>query len=64
VSPVPEPNAPMAIVCGSDSLVAATVVYLASDQARHGTDASLFIDGGQTLRRGTRRVISAPDLTQ
>jgi NAD(P)-dependent dehydrogenase (short-subunit alcohol dehydrogenase family) len=31
--------------------VAATVAFLASDQARHITGASLLIDGGQTLRR-------------
>jgi NAD(P)-dependent dehydrogenase (short-subunit alcohol dehydrogenase family) len=39
--------------------VAAAVAFLASDQARHVTGATLLIDGGQTLRRW----ISAPDLT-
>ena len=44
---------------GQPEDVAAAVAFLASDQARHITGASLLIDGGQTLRRW----ISAPDLT-
>lgn len=36
---------------GQPDDVAATVAFLASDQARHITGASLLIDGGQTLRR-------------
>jgi NAD(P)-dependent dehydrogenase (short-subunit alcohol dehydrogenase family) len=36
---------------GQPEDVAATVAFLASDQARHITGASLLIDGGQTLRR-------------
>jgi NAD(P)-dependent dehydrogenase (short-subunit alcohol dehydrogenase family) len=43
---------------GQPEDVAAAVAFLASDQARHITGASLLIDGGQTLRRW----ISAPDL--
>jgi NAD(P)-dependent dehydrogenase (short-subunit alcohol dehydrogenase family) len=43
---------------GQPEDVAAAVAYLASDQARHITGASLLIDGGQTMRRW----ISAPDL--
>jgi NAD(P)-dependent dehydrogenase (short-subunit alcohol dehydrogenase family) len=43
---------------GQPDDVAATVAFLASDQARHITGASLLIDGGQTLRRW----ISAPTL--
>lgn len=43
---------------GQPDNVAATVAFLASDQARHITGASLLIDGGQTLRRW----ISAPTL--
>ncbi|MDF3017922.1 MAG: short-chain dehydrogenase/reductase, partial [Thermomicrobiales bacterium] len=43
---------------GQPDDVAAAVAFLASDQARHITGASLLIDGGQTLRRW----ISAPDL--
>jgi NAD(P)-dependent dehydrogenase (short-subunit alcohol dehydrogenase family) len=38
--------------------IAGIVAYLASDQARAITGASLLIDGGQTLRRW----VSAPDL--
>jgi NAD(P)-dependent dehydrogenase (short-subunit alcohol dehydrogenase family) len=45
---------------GQPEDVAAAVAFLASDQARHITGASLLIDGGQTLRRW----ISAPDLSQ
>jgi len=41
---------------GQPEDVAAAVAFLASDQARHITGASLLIDGGQTLRRW----ISAP----
>jgi NAD(P)-dependent dehydrogenase (short-subunit alcohol dehydrogenase family) len=36
---------------GQPEDVAAAVAFLASDQARHITGASLLIDGGQTLRR-------------
>ncbi len=36
---------------GQPEDVAGTVAFLASDQARHITGASLLIDGGQTLRR-------------
>jgi NAD(P)-dependent dehydrogenase (short-subunit alcohol dehydrogenase family) len=43
---------------GQPEDVAAAAAFLASDQARHITGASLLIDGGQTLRRW----ISAPDL--
>ncbi|MDQ3227458.1 MAG: SDR family oxidoreductase [Chloroflexota bacterium] len=43
---------------GQPEDVAAAVAFLASDQARHITGASLLIDGGQTLRKW----ISAPDL--
>ena len=43
---------------GQPEDVAAAVAFLASDQARHVTGASLLIDGGQTLRKW----ISAPDL--
>jgi NAD(P)-dependent dehydrogenase (short-subunit alcohol dehydrogenase family) len=43
---------------GQPEDVAAAVAFLASDQARHITGASLLLDGGQTLRRW----ISAPDL--
>jgi NAD(P)-dependent dehydrogenase (short-subunit alcohol dehydrogenase family) len=43
---------------GQPEDVAAVVAFLASDQARQITGASLLIDGGQTLRRW----ISAPDL--
>jgi NAD(P)-dependent dehydrogenase (short-subunit alcohol dehydrogenase family) len=41
---------------GQPEDVAAAVAFLASDQARHITGASLLIDGGQTLRRW----VSAP----
>lgn len=44
---------------GQPEDVAAAVAFLASDQARHITGASLLIDGGQTLRRW----VSAPDLS-
>jgi NAD(P)-dependent dehydrogenase (short-subunit alcohol dehydrogenase family) len=44
---------------GQPEDVAAAVAFLASDQARQVTGASLLIDGGQTMRRW----ISAPDLT-
>lgn len=43
---------------GQPEDVAAAVAFLASDQARHITGASLLIDGGQTLRKW----INAPDL--
>lgn len=43
---------------GQPEDVAAVVAFLASEQARHITGASLLIDGGQTLRRW----VSAPDL--
>ncbi|MBA3450029.1 MAG: SDR family oxidoreductase, partial [Chloroflexia bacterium] len=43
---------------GQPEDVAAAVAFLASDQARHITGASLLIDGGQTLRKW----ISAPDI--
>ncbi len=43
---------------GQPEDVAAAVAFLASDQARHITGASLLIDGGQTLRRW----ISAPTM--
>lgn len=43
---------------GQPEDVAAVVAFLASDQARQITGASLLIDGGQTLRRW----VSAPDL--
>jgi len=43
---------------GRPADVAAVVAFLASDQARQITGASLLIDGGQTLRRW----VSAPDL--
>jgi NAD(P)-dependent dehydrogenase (short-subunit alcohol dehydrogenase family) len=43
---------------GQPQDVAAAVAFLASDQARHVTGASLLIDGGQTLCKW----ISAPDL--
>jgi NAD(P)-dependent dehydrogenase (short-subunit alcohol dehydrogenase family) len=42
---------------GQPEDVAGTVAFLASEQARHITGASLLIDGGQTLRRW----ISEPD---
>jgi meso-butanediol dehydrogenase/(S,S)-butanediol dehydrogenase/diacetyl reductase len=43
---------------GQPEDVAGVVAFLASDQARQITGASLLIDGGQTLRRW----VSAPDL--
>jgi NAD(P)-dependent dehydrogenase (short-subunit alcohol dehydrogenase family) len=43
---------------GQPDDVAAAVAFLASDQARHITGASLLIDGGQTLRKW----ISGPDV--
>ncbi len=43
---------------GQPEDIAGVVAFLASDQARHITGASLLIDGGQTRRRW----ISAPDL--
>jgi NAD(P)-dependent dehydrogenase (short-subunit alcohol dehydrogenase family) len=43
---------------GQPEDVAATVAFLASDQARQITGAALLIDGGQTMRRW----ISTPDL--
>jgi NAD(P)-dependent dehydrogenase (short-subunit alcohol dehydrogenase family) len=43
---------------GQPEDVAAAVAFLASDQARHVTGATLLIDGGQTMRRW----VSAPDL--
>ena len=44
---------------GQPDDVAAAVAFLASEEARHVTGATLLIDGGQTLRRW----ISAPDIT-
>ena len=42
---------------GQPEDVAATVAFLASDDARHITGASLLIDGGQTLQSWS----NAPD---